>query len=262
MASFSKNDYRSIIAKWLEDKQKVNPRFSLGSLARRLGYSSTSSLSNVLSGKRSLSSKHAKVMVELMELPPGPARQFLEMVANEKISRKGFDTEPRYAEAAVFDQKPMLANINLGHFVACSKIGAGLPLAQAEDVARFITEELKVDGRKVFDELLSSGVLVKEEGVIRPSGAKGGVYFSMAGDSDRSRILRSAQELQELTARRYMDEPPRANLHLAVLRVRPEEVEEFRKELIAAIRTVYERFSYGEDLTALVGFQTNFVRLD
>ena len=259
-----KINYRVLITNWFEQKQKANPRFSLGALARKLGYSSTSSLSNVLSGKRSLSSKHAKLLVEIMELPPGQARSFLEAVAAEKMSRKGFDIdiEVESSKEEVFDESPQLPAVTLAHFVACSKTGAGLCPVGLQGAIELISRELKTDGKKVFEDLLKHGVLIKDGDILRPAGKKPGVCFTMASEGDRKQILRSAQELQSLVAERYLEQPQRSNIHMAVVRVRADEVDSMRQDLISAIRDVYERYSYGDDLTTLVGFQTNFVKLD
>lgn len=257
-------DYRKAILEWFEQKQKSNARFSLGALARKLGYSSTSSLSNVLSGKRSLSSKHAKLLVEIMELPPGPARQFLDAVAAEKMSRKGFDTAADLdtMTAASFDQKPLIPNVKLAHFVACSKVGAGLSGEAFQRTCDMISKEFQVDGKAIYDELVAHNILVRDGDAVKPQGNKSGVSFAMTGTSDRQLILGVSQEIQNRTGKMYLENSPDAGINLAVLRVRPEDIENLRKDLLVAIREVYEKYSYGSDLSSLVAHQSNFTRID
>lgn len=259
----NQSDYRKTITEWFEQKQKSNARFSLGALARKLGYSSTSSLSNVLSGKRSLSSKHAKILAEIMELPPGPARQFLDAVAAEKMSRKGFDTETDLSTLTetTFDQKPLIPNVKLAHFVACSKVGSGLSGEAFSAACELLTNEFGVDGKMIYDELVQHNILDRVNGGVKPIGNKSGVNFSMNGSDDRKLILGVAQEIQQRTGKLYIDNNSDAGINLAVLRVRPEDIENLRHDLLVAMRDVYQRYSYGDDLTSLVVHQSNFSKI-
>ena len=257
-----KINYRVLITNWFEQKQKANPRFSLGALARKLGYSSTSSLSNVLSGKRSLSSKHAKLLVEIMELPPGQARSFLEAVAAEKMSRKGFDTEVERQKPETFDNHSMLPSLTLAHFIACTKVGTGLTADELQKVSERISREFKTDGKRIYEELIKHGILVAEENSIKLAQGKPNPYCSMSSTSEDKHMLKSAQELQALAVNKFLEDPQQANIHLAVVKVRPEEVEAMRDDLIDAISGVYERYCFGEGRTSLTGFQTNFVKIE
>lgn len=259
----NQSDYRKTITEWFEQKQKNNARFSFGALARKLGYSSTSSLSNVLSGKRSLSSKHAKILAEIMELPPGPARQFLDAVAAEKMSRKGFDTDTDLSTLteATFDQKPLIPNVKLAHFVACSKVGSGLSTEAFADACEMLTREFAVDGRAIFEELITHNILEHVDGVVKPIGNKSGVNFSMSGSDDRKLILGVAQEIQQRTGKLYLENKPDAGINLAVLRVRPEDIENLRHDLLVAMRDVYQRYSHGAQLSSLVVHQSSFSKI-
>jgi hypothetical protein len=162
-----KINYRSLVTKWFEEKQKTNPRFSLGALAKKLGYSSTSSLSNVLSGKRSLSSRHAKILTEIMELTPAQKRTFLEAVAAEKMLKKGFDPELGARDNEVIDEGIQIPALSIAHFVAFAKTSSALCSEELKAAIEFITAEFNIDGKKIFDELLNSGVLIKDGDLIK-----------------------------------------------------------------------------------------------
>lgn len=83
----------------------------------------------------------------------------------------------------------------------------------------------------------------------------------MNGSDDRKLILGVAQEIQQRTGKLYIENKPDAGINLAVLRVRPEDIENLRHDLLVAMRDVYQRYSYGDELSSLVVHQSSFSKI-
>jgi hypothetical protein len=95
-----------------------------------------------------------------MELSAAQKRAFLEAVAAEKMLKKGFDNE-------VIDEGIQIPSLSIAHFVAFAKTSSELCSEELKAAIEFITAEFNIDGKKIFDELLNSGVLIKDGDLIK-----------------------------------------------------------------------------------------------
>jgi uncharacterized protein (TIGR02147 family) len=95
------------LAKQLSQRQVKNPHFSLRAFARMTGLSAPT-LSQVLSGKRPLSRKSAKKIVEGLRLGPEESREFLSLLIHEH-PLPSRSVGVRYEELAV-DKFQLIAN--------------------------------------------------------------------------------------------------------------------------------------------------------
>lgn len=91
----STQNYRSWLSEELLKRQQKNPAYSMNAFAKSLGLSAPS-LSQILSGKRPLSAKAARTVIEKVKLSPNESISFLASVVREGIvGKEGLELKAR-----------------------------------------------------------------------------------------------------------------------------------------------------------------------
>ncbi len=155
-------DYIRILEHYLKHKQKMNPAYSLRSMAQSLGIS-PSTLSRILKGQRGLSLKLANIMIDKLKLDERHALEFLNSLKASKFKLLDkLPVGPEFQNSFEVDHKHYDVLSQWEYFALYDLI----ELDDFESSENYIAQKLSISverTKKIIQEMVDLKLIKKDE---------------------------------------------------------------------------------------------------
>lgn len=161
--------YRNYLKEELARRIEKNPRYSLRSFSRSIGFEATV-ISQIISGKRIPSLKTIDKLISALGLSPDVSRKFVDSLAKEQQSRDLKRKSPYFAQYNVEHYRKPELSIDLFKVIADVHHYGILALSQSKGFksnVKWIASQLETgesETRLAIDRLLNLGLLEEKNG--------------------------------------------------------------------------------------------------
>lgn len=216
---FSFLDHRDFLREWFDTKRTLSKAFSYRTFAKKAGFASHAFLSEVIQGRRNLSTESAEKCLPALSISGEAARYFLILVRYGQEThldkRQDLLSEllrlqaSRAIERVTGEQSEYFTHwLNL----AVREVAVFSDLGSAEAMADFLSPPAKPDEIQRSLDLLERLQLVKRA----PGGGKWEYAFPRLTPGDvPPEIVRSLKRQMMLLAHDRIDQPPSPDTHLS-----------------------------------------------
>lgn len=203
--------YRAFLRDWFDARKRADARFSHRLFAKRAGVSSPSFLGEVIAGKRDLTPATQAGVVLALGLDREGAELFLELVRFEQAETDAEKNEAwerlsasrRFREARRLEGAAM-RYLSRGHYAAVRELAlrADFRPDPAWIAGELLPRVSVAEARQALATLLELGLLVEEEGRVRPAQVSVVTPHEVAGlaahNYHRDMLARAAESIERV----------------------------------------------------------------